>query len=161
MSALNGKLDPLLDPDRFIRLLRQAHDAEVADVRKLSETEYEVLARASEGMPIPSGNGRVAVEEPGTDGVGSAPAESGNDGAARVGLRFRRGSRLPVSKTEIPMVGVVSLDLEPETAVAEPVVAKVAKRGSRARPAAVAEPPGEPAVPKKRPSRPRAKKKPE
>ncbi|MGH7703965.1 MAG: NYN domain-containing protein, partial [Gemmatimonadales bacterium] len=34
MVTLHGRQDPLLEPARFARLLRQAHDAEVANVRK-------------------------------------------------------------------------------------------------------------------------------
>ena len=42
MAALHGREDPLLDPARFPRLLRQANDAEVAEVKKTGEDQYDV-----------------------------------------------------------------------------------------------------------------------
>ena len=42
MVAMHGREDPLLEVGRFTRLLRQANDAEVADVRKIGDDEYEV-----------------------------------------------------------------------------------------------------------------------
>ncbi|MCA9764116.1 MAG: hypothetical protein KC544_13430, partial [Gemmatimonadetes bacterium] len=42
MAALHGREDALLDEVTFPRLLRQANDAEVADVRMLDETHFEV-----------------------------------------------------------------------------------------------------------------------
>ncbi|MEZ4414052.1 MAG: NYN domain-containing protein [Gemmatimonadales bacterium] len=42
MAALHGREDPLLEEGRFTKLLRQANDAEVADVRKTGDDSYEV-----------------------------------------------------------------------------------------------------------------------
>src|SRR4051812_31474193 len=42
MVAMHGREDPLLDVGRFGRLLRQANDAEVADVRQVGDNEHEV-----------------------------------------------------------------------------------------------------------------------
>jgi uncharacterized protein (TIGR00288 family) len=42
MAALHGREDILLEEPAFPRLLRQANDAEVADVRMLDETHFEV-----------------------------------------------------------------------------------------------------------------------
>ena len=44
MAALHGREDALLEPARFQRLLRQANDAEVADVRKTDDESLEVTA---------------------------------------------------------------------------------------------------------------------
>ncbi|HEY9014710.1 MAG TPA: NYN domain-containing protein, partial [Gemmatimonadales bacterium] len=45
MVAMHGREDPLLDAGRFPRLLRQANDAEVADVRKVGDDDYEISAQ--------------------------------------------------------------------------------------------------------------------
>ena len=42
MVAMHGREEPLLDAGRFPRLLRQANDAEVADVRKVGDDDYEI-----------------------------------------------------------------------------------------------------------------------
>jgi uncharacterized protein (TIGR00288 family) len=42
MAALHGREDALLDPARFPRLLRQANDAEIAEVRKVGDDDYEI-----------------------------------------------------------------------------------------------------------------------
>ena len=64
MAALHGKEDPLLEAERFPRFLRQAHDAEIAEVRKVGETEYEITRRAApvlgEFVPSPRAFPRVA-----------------------------------------------------------------------------------------------------
>ncbi|MGE3525940.1 MAG: NYN domain-containing protein [Gemmatimonadales bacterium] len=131
MSASHGRGDSLLEPGRFSRLLRQAHDAEVADVRKVGDNEYEVLARPGmradrpaarppesedrpprrERRPEPEpGTGQpVEVVEPALEAVAPEPEATPSNGQ-RPGLRFRRGSRGPVRKADIPMVGVVSVE---------------------------------------------------
>jgi len=53
MAALHGREDPMLDPARFSRLLRQANDAEVADVRKIGDDDYEVaLSRSGRARSV-------------------------------------------------------------------------------------------------------------
>ncbi|HSB56041.1 MAG TPA: NYN domain-containing protein [Gemmatimonadales bacterium] len=150
MSALHGREDQMLDPSRFPRLLRQAHDAEVADVRKVGEDEFEVIGRGVE--PAPAARA-AAAEEAGGNGapVAVTPSES----ASRGGIRFRRGSRLPAAPPAIAMVGVVSLD-------DEPAAEKPAPKGRKkpAKPAeAVADAAPREATPKKKAAKPRAKKK--
>jgi uncharacterized protein (TIGR00288 family) len=127
MSALHGREDPLLDPARFPRLLRQANDAEIADVRKVGEDDYEISARRGampppppaaptppalpvEAAPAPEAAAAAAEGEP----VGSEPAGAGRD-SLRFGVRFRRGSRGGLRTAEYPLVGVVQME--------EPVVA--------------------------------------
>ncbi len=153
MVALHGRMDPMLEPERFPRLLRQVHDAEVADVRKIGEDEFEVLTRGAE--PTPAGApARTPQSESTREPVrASAPATTPADAAARGGIRFRRGSKPPMGRPEIAMVGVVSLD---EEAPAETAKKKPAARKKAAKPAA--EVADETAAPKK-PTRSRAKKK--
>ncbi len=153
MTALHGRQDPLLEPERFGRLLRQTHDAEIADVRKIGDDEYEVVARGGEApVPGPAASG-VAAESPTEARTQAAPA----DAAARGGVRFRRGSRLPAAPPAIAMVGVVNLDEE------EPAAERAARPGRKKAAKVAAEPAGdgpsrEPAI-KKKSSRGRAKKK--
>jgi len=131
MSALQGREDAMLDATRFPRLLRQAHDAEVADVRKVGEDEFEVVGRGVEPAP-PAVRTAAPTAEPAGDGAAAAPVAPGE--GARGGVRFRRGSRLPAAPPAIQMVGVVSLDEEPEPVRAP----KGRKKGAKA-----AEPEGE------------------
>ena len=157
MAALLGREDPLLDPERFGRFLRQANDAEIADVRKLGDDSFEVsphktdlsLLRAVAARPAeethPGGNGSTPDSTPAAEPASRSPAA----------LRFRRGSRAPIRPLQLPLVGVVRVDDDlPVHAPAVEVVAKPA-RAPRAR--AVKEP-KEAAAPKKRSPRPRAKK---
>ena len=50
MAALHGREDALLDAGRFPRLLRQANDAEIADVRKVGDDDYEISPRRMGGV---------------------------------------------------------------------------------------------------------------
>jgi uncharacterized protein (TIGR00288 family) len=122
MVAMHGREDPLLDAGRFPRLLRQANDAEVADVRKVGDDDYEIaLQRQPTRTALPSSpreetadttSGEEAAPEPVTPG----PRENGQ----RLGLRFRRGSRGPSRAGEIPLIGVVSIESAPEELSIEP-----------------------------------------
>jgi hypothetical protein len=152
MSALLGREDGLLEASRFSRLLRQAHDAEIADVRKIGEDEFEVIARGVEPAPAGSTASSASSEVTPLDPL---PVTSPADAAARGGIRFRRGSRLPVAPPSIAMVGVVKLDDEPV------VVERPAKgRKKAAKPAELAaEATPKEAPAKKKAARPRAKKK--
>jgi hypothetical protein len=142
MSALHGREDPLFDPARFPRLLRQANDAEIADVRKVGEDEYEITARRGSAPPlpaqpaaipalspaqaepaaaaVPAGEMEPVAAEPGEAGAG---AGAGRDNGVRFGVRFRRGSRGGLRTAEYPLVGVVQMDEPPAAAV--PVGAEV------------------------------------
>jgi uncharacterized protein (TIGR00288 family) len=133
MAALHGREDLLLEPSRFARLLRQANDAEVADVRKVGEDSYEVTAHRSHtpsGLAVPSRAHTPALAEvPGDNGSGPGP-ESAAAPARSAALRFRRGSRSALRPSELPLVGVVHVD-EPA-----PVEASDAKEAKPRRPAA-------------------------
>jgi hypothetical protein len=176
MVAMHGREDPLLETARFPRLLRQANDAEVADVRKLGDDEYEISAQRTPGRPqqqplpsrdeMPAPMPEVAPETASAAEPATGPRENGQ----RFGVRFRRGSRGPLRPGEIPLIGVVQMDAsaeaEPlmETAPAEPAQEEKRPRARRPRKKAAAAPAGsepeggDPAPPKGR--RPRARKKP-
>ncbi len=187
MVAMYGREDPLLDATRFARLLRQANDAEVADVRQVGDNEHEVSphprAPALPPRPTPilaAPAAPASLEEPAPVASERAaePASGGRENGQRLGVRFRRGSRSPFRTGEIPLIGVVKVDTPApveappavEEAPAEPVAAKPARprRAPRKRAAAAAattpapEPPEVVETPKaarpRRP-RPRARKK--
>jgi uncharacterized protein (TIGR00288 family) len=112
MVAMHGREDPLLDMSRFPRLLRQANDAEVADVRKVGDDDYEITAQRALSRPLlpPA----PAPEELPVEAAGAASgpeaSAGGRDNGQRLGLRFRRGSRGPVRAADIPLVGVVKIE---------------------------------------------------
>ncbi len=145
MSALLGREDALLEPTRFARMLRQAHDAEVADVRRVGEDEYEVMGRGIESAPVPVLAGARAEAAP-------AATEAGSPAAPRGGVRARRGSRLGAGPPAIPMVGIVSLEEEAPPAAEEPAQPK----GRRKKAAKPAEDAGDEAPPKKKRTRKKA-----
>jgi hypothetical protein len=175
MAALFGRSDPLLETERFHRFLRQAHDAEVADVRMVGDNEFEVSTRPGFRYERPATPPRAAPEAPRDEVPLSIPAEVGPESGAgngkRAGIRFRRGSRGATARAEVPMVGVVRVDepaqKEPES---EPKPARRAKttrtrKPKSAAPASDAAPRDQPAAepaespgPARRPRRPRARK---
>ena len=188
MVALHGREDALLDAARFQRLLRQANDAEVADVRKVGDDEYEVSAHRAGSVPSIAAPAASAAAAPAAEAVGVAaePAvESGSrENGQRLGLRFRRGSRGPARLGEVPLVGVVQIDApapapapapmaeptaepaESEAAVAatkparKPTRARAPRKKAAASPAAAARSePAEPSTTAPKRPRSRAKKK--
>lgn len=133
MAALYGREDELLDAGRFGRLLRQANDAEVADVKKLAEDEYEVsLSRVERARLTANGSSPVSAPPPPPPPT-SAAAEPAADAAPQAMLRFRRGSRSPLLKADIPLVGVVKVD-EPTPAPAAASDAPTRDKSRRSRP---------------------------
>jgi hypothetical protein len=164
MVAMHGREDPLLDAGRFGRLLRQANDAEVADVRQVGDNEHEVSPhpRAPALPPRPAPLLTVpalpaSMEEPAAASEPPAePATSGRENGQRLGVRFRRGSRAPLRTGEIPLIGVVRVESPPletppaaEETPAEPTAAKPSRPRraprKRAPAAAVAKAAAEPA----------------
>ena len=117
MAALHGREDALLETGRFARLLRQANDAEVADVRKVGDDDYEVSVHPTDIM-VPRQRPAVKAAPAVEPAVGAPAAGNGATSAppavlaAPAAVRFRRGSRLGTHKPEIPMVGVVVIDDE-------------------------------------------------
>jgi uncharacterized protein (TIGR00288 family) len=117
MVAMHGREDPLLEAGRFPRLLRQANDAEVAEVRKVGDDDYEIAPQRQAARSSPP----LAREEPQESAPGAEPATEPVTGASRengqrLGLRFRRGSRSPMRAGEIPLIGVVSIEPAAEPA---------------------------------------------
>jgi uncharacterized protein (TIGR00288 family) len=115
MVAMYGREDPLLDASRFPRLLRQANDAEVADVRKLGDDEYEISPHhaAVSALPPSSTSAPIGTEETAEHAAAAPPpaeVPGSRDNGQRLGLRFRRGSRGPTRPGEVPLVGVVQID---------------------------------------------------
>jgi len=155
MAALLGREDPLLEPGRFARFLKQANDAEIADVRKLGDDSFEVsphktdlsfvrVVAARPDVPVADGNGSSPAAGPAGEPASRGPAA----------LRFRRGSRVPIRPLELPLVGVVRVDDDVPPPPA-PVEATKPARAPRTRAAKATADPD--AAPKKR-ARPRAKK---
>ncbi len=105
MAVLHGKEDPLLDTARFAMLLRQANDAEVADVRMIGEDQYEVAPHKTD-LAMQKQVRAAAAAAPATDDAPATPAAPRQPPA----LRFRGGSRTATRRPEIPMFGVVELE---------------------------------------------------
>ncbi len=117
MVAMHGREDSLLDAARFQRLLRQANDAEVADVRKIGDDDYEIALQRTSSRPAMPPPPREESPEtvPGSEPAASEPASSATrDNGQRLGLRFRRGSRGPIRAADIPLVGMVRIEPLPE-----------------------------------------------
>ena len=133
MAALHGREDALLDPARFPRLLRQANDAEIADVRKVGDDDYEITGRRSAGtvLPAPSASPLPALPA-GAPPESAEPAETvervaetspgPRENGQRLGVRFRRGSRGAIRAGDIPLIGVVQMDVPPAEAATVEVV---------------------------------------
>jgi uncharacterized protein (TIGR00288 family) len=126
MAAVHGKDDAMLTTEKFARLLRQANDAEVADVRKIGDDEYEVSLHPTEDPRARAGAGFAKRQpSPAAAPNGTEPeaaASGGGDAApvARYGVRSRPGSRSGARPSGLQLVGVVSLDDDvPAPAAAE------------------------------------------
>ncbi len=107
----------LLDTARFDKLLRQANDAEIADVRMVADNQYEI----SQHKADLAFQKRATVEH-------AAPAEGAvaAPGPAAPALRFRGGARTANRPPALPMVGVVNMNGDAVPSVPAPVVPKQA-----------------------------------
>jgi uncharacterized protein (TIGR00288 family) len=124
MVALHGREDALLDMPRFLRLLRQANDAEVADVRQLNDGEFEVGLHRHEAAPArtqPPPQREEPVEIADTREAPVPEADTNGGSGQRFGIRFRRGSRGGVRMADVPLIGVVHVDT-PDTAEDAPAL---------------------------------------
>ena len=100
MVALFGREDPLLDVTRFGRLLRQANDAEVADVRKTGEDRFEVSPHRSQRLA----KAAAAASAPASE-RNETPAAAAETPPAPAPDRQRRGRGERRSKApEAPVV---------------------------------------------------------
>jgi uncharacterized protein (TIGR00288 family) len=131
MAALHGREDPILQPEQFPRFLRQAHDAEAADVRKLGEGEFEIVARRTEATRAAPARPALRPSEPAEAGAPEPAVETPKAAAMRGGMRFRRGSRAGAAPPSIPMVGVVTLHDETPAAAAPEKPARRRKRSAK------------------------------
>jgi len=116
MAALHATEDVLLEAARFGKLLRQANDAEIADVRLVGEDAYEVSPHKTDlAMQV------RAPAEPGATGEMVTPTRPAG------ALRFRSGTVTGRPVSSLPMVGVVNLGgSNPKSdAPAEPVATEV------------------------------------
>jgi len=132
MAAIHGKDDAMLTAEKFARLLRQANDAEVADVRKIGEDDFEVSLHPTEDPRARAGAG-FAMRQPAsvpTNGAepdsASAPVEAAP--VIRYGVRSRPGTRPAIRPSGLQLVGAVSLDDEiPAPVAVTPEAAPVRK----------------------------------
>ena len=90
--------DRCSSPGRFSRLLRQANDAEIADVRKVGEDEHEVTPHRTSGAPAIAAPAAAAAaaqptDERRGDGARRRRRAAGATTASGWAVRFRRGSR--------------------------------------------------------------------
>ena len=186
MAAIHGREDELLEAARFARLLRQANDAEVADVRTVGEDEYEISPHRtgaaapakSQSLPAATPTSPAGSESAASPATRAAPvrAEPAPENGKRFGVRFRRGSRSTLRAGDVPLIGVVEVDTpapspqaeaEPMESAASPADTKKPARPRRAprkkaaAKTAVAEAPAppdvEPSPPKRPGARPRKK----
>ena len=172
MAAIHGKDDAMLTAEKFARLLRQANDAEVADVRKIGEDDFEVTLHPTEDPRARAGfaHRQAAPAAPSNGAEPEAPAAAGEVApVVRYGVRSRPGTRPALRPSGLQLVGVVSLDDEaPAAAPAEAAPVKKGRGGAkRAEKAAPPAPKAEKVVAKAaakeapasapKPRRPRAK----
>jgi uncharacterized protein (TIGR00288 family) len=105
MAEMTGPDAEAIEPARFPKLLRQAHDAEIIDLSKQEDGGYAVKLRPG---------GEVAAPSPVAGTIPSAPtpAPAGPRAVpASRSARFRRGSRGPQGPPPvIPKIGVVEVD---------------------------------------------------
>jgi uncharacterized protein (TIGR00288 family) len=94
MVALLGREDPLLDADRFGRLLRQANDAEVADVRKTGDDKFEISPHRSQRLA----HAAAAAAAPAAE-RGEVAAPTGEPASPARPERKGRGDRRPRGHT--------------------------------------------------------------
>jgi hypothetical protein len=155
MAALFGREDPLLEPERFGRFLRQANDAEVADVRTLADGSYEVSPHKTDlgfMRSSPPLLGGEAAEPSAGNGAPATPSTAPETPSRLATLRFRRGSRAPMRSQDVPLVGMVRGDEEaptpapavlaplPDPAAAMPAPRRRGPRGGGVKRAAAASP---------------------
>ena len=110
-----GEAGPL-EPERFPKLLQQAHDAEIIDLSKTEDGAYFMklhLGGSSESAASQPREAAPAEEAAPTAQVSSeaVPAASPATGIPARSARFRRGSKGPrVVPPDIAKIGVVEVD---------------------------------------------------
>ncbi len=179
MAAVHGKDDAMLTTEKFARLLRQANDAEVADVRKIGEDDFEVSLHPTEDPRARAGAGysrRQQAPAAPTQANGTEPEPAVSAGveappAPRYGVRSRPGTRPAGRPSALRLVGVVSLDDDApapaaveaaparkgRVAVAKPAKADKPVKAAKSVKAAKAPAKEASSAPSAKPNRPRAK----
>jgi uncharacterized protein (TIGR00288 family) len=114
MIEIKGGETGPLEPERFPKLLRQAHDAEIIDLSKVEDGAYAVKLRESAEQPqaeaAPSVEQAPSAEEA-MPGIAAPPGAAQPVGVPSRSARFRRGSRGGrVPPPELPKIGVVEVD---------------------------------------------------
>src|SRR5712692_5399501 len=115
-----GGAEPL-EPERFPKLLRQAHDAEIIDLSKEEDGAYAVRLRAEsheqseEGPAQPEAEGEPEAAgrtAPTPNPATAPPVQPVLAAVPSRSARFRRGSRgrVAVAPPDIPKIGVVEVD---------------------------------------------------
>ena len=121
MVEMKGSEAEPLEPGRFPKLLRQAHDAEIIDLSKQEGGQYAVRLRgngptadqADASEPgITSGSGTPVSSAPAPTPSSSAASPAASGAVPARSARFRKGSRgrVPISPPDIPRIGVVEVD---------------------------------------------------
>jgi uncharacterized protein (TIGR00288 family) len=104
MAALHGREDELLEESVFPKLLRQANDAEIADVRMLDEDHFEVSPHKADLAMQFRGGAESSGDAPKSDVPVASPSRPST------ALRFRSGRGGSTRRSgEVAMVGVVKL----------------------------------------------------
>ena len=135
MAAIHGKDDAMLTSEKFGRLLRQANDAELADVRKIGEDEYEVTLHPTEDPRARAGfahrSAAPVAPSNGTEPDTATGAVVDPVPVVRYGVRSRPGTRPAARPSGLQLVGVVSLDDDtPPLPPLDPVAPVKKGRGS-------------------------------
>ena len=115
MIAIKGGEAGALEPERFPKLLRQAHDAEIIDLSKVEDGGYAVKLRAVAAPQVGQDVAPQDTELPAAEESEVAPpaqADAAPLGAVPVrSARFRRGSRGPrLAPPGAATIGVVEVD---------------------------------------------------
>src|SRR5437879_6561156 len=115
MIELKGEAAEPLEPERFPKLLRQAHDAEIIDLSKEEDGAYAVKLRPGDASAPDAGEEAVAAPSQPPNAATAPPVTPATPPAVVAvpsrSARFRRGSRGPrVAPPAIPKVGGVAGD---------------------------------------------------
>jgi hypothetical protein len=114
MDEIKGGEAGPLEPERFPKLLRQAHDAEIIDLSQVDDGAYAVKLRLGAEPQISQPGDSQTSEEPAPapqTSAEAAPAAGPATGIPARSARFRRGSKGPrVAPPDIAKIGVVEVD---------------------------------------------------
>ena len=169
---LLGRDSETLDERFFLRILRDAHDADVIDLRKRGD-DYEVAPAAA----VPSVSDQLAAAAPVAPEPSQSSRSAANAASLRRGMRGRgRAGELPPELLSLGVIGAAArpsndvappapsaalvLEAEPEPEVSTPTAAKRGRARAKTARAKKTAAPAAAAAEKSaaKPKRPRAKK---